>query len=105
VALETPGGAAYNMCTRCFNVLKFDHPDWVAMQTRQAGLEVTGEIRLRELVKKSLRMRPSRMVGGQIWGSETSAPCRRVPWNGQWPAAEAEGDSARFPPVRIEPGI
>jgi pilus assembly protein CpaF len=33
------------------------------MRTRQAGLEVTGEIRLRELVKKSLRMRPSRMMG------------------------------------------
>jgi pilus assembly protein CpaF len=34
-----------------------------AMQTRQAGLEGTGEIRLRELVKQSLRMRPSRMMG------------------------------------------
>ncbi len=45
-------------------MLKFDHPDWVAMQTRQAGLEGTGEIRLRELVKQSLRMRPSRMMGG-----------------------------------------
>ncbi|MEP6527783.1 MAG: ATPase, T2SS/T4P/T4SS family, partial [Nocardioidaceae bacterium] len=44
--------------------LKFDHPDWVAMQTRQAGPEGTGEIRLRELVKQSLRMRPSRMMGG-----------------------------------------
>jgi len=32
-------------------VLRFSHPDWVAMQTRQAGLEGTGEIRLRELVK------------------------------------------------------
>jgi hypothetical protein len=28
-----------------------------------AGLEGTGEIRLRELVKQSLRMRPSRMMG------------------------------------------
>ena len=26
-------------------VLRFSHPDWVAMQTRQAGLEGTGEIR------------------------------------------------------------
>jgi hypothetical protein len=46
------------------------------MQTRQARLEGTGEIRLRELVKQSLRMRPSRMMCGQIWGCETSAPCR-----------------------------
>ncbi len=34
------------------------------MQIRQAGLEGTGEVKLRHLVKKSLRMRPSRIVGG-----------------------------------------
>ena len=50
--------------------LRFDHPDWVAMQTRQAGLEGTGEIRLRELVKQSLRMRPSRMIVGEVRSEE-----------------------------------
>jgi len=45
-------------------VLRFSHPDWVAMQTRQSGLEGTGEIKLRNLVKESLRMRPSRVMGG-----------------------------------------
>jgi pilus assembly protein CpaF len=44
-------------------VLNFVHRDWLAMQTRQAGLEGTGEIRLGELVKQSLRMSPSRMMG------------------------------------------
>ena len=34
------------------------YPDWVPMQTRQAGLEGTGEIALRDLVKEALRMRP-----------------------------------------------
>jgi len=43
--------------------LRFEHPDWVAMQTRQVGLEGTGEIKLRHLVKETLRMRPSRIVG------------------------------------------
>ena len=43
--------------------LRFDHPDWAAMQTRQSGLEGTGEIKLRHLVKEALRMRPSRIVG------------------------------------------
>ncbi len=50
--------------------LKFAHPDWVAMQTRQAGLEGTGEIRLRELVKQALRMRPSRIVIGEVRAEE-----------------------------------
>ncbi|HET7385234.1 MAG TPA: ATPase, T2SS/T4P/T4SS family [Nocardioidaceae bacterium] len=50
--------------------LRFSHPDWVAMQTRQSGLEGTGEIRLRELVKESLRMRPSRVIVGEVRAEE-----------------------------------
>jgi pilus assembly protein CpaF len=50
--------------------LRFEHPDWVAMQTRQAGLEGTGEIRLRNLVKEALRMRPSRVVVGEVRAEE-----------------------------------
>ena len=50
--------------------LRFPHPDWVAMQTRQSGLEGTGEIRLRELVKESLRMRPSRIIVGEVRAEE-----------------------------------
>jgi hypothetical protein len=41
-------------------------PDVVAMQTRQSNLEGTGEIRLRRLVKEALRMRPSRIVVGEV---------------------------------------
>jgi len=40
------------------------------LQTRQAGLEGTGEIRLRHLVKESLRMRPSRLVVGEVRAEE-----------------------------------
>jgi pilus assembly protein CpaF len=38
-------------------VLRFGHPDWAAMQTRQAGLEGTGAIRL----LRSLRMSVERV--------------------------------------------
>jgi pilus assembly protein CpaF len=41
-------------------------PDVVAMQTRQANLEGSGEIPLRRLVKEALRMRPSRLVVGEV---------------------------------------
>ncbi|MGZ4745341.1 MAG: CpaF family protein [Oryzihumus sp.] len=50
--------------------LRFAHPDWVAMQTRQQGLEGTGEVRLRDLVKESLRMRPSRVIVGEVRAEE-----------------------------------
>ncbi len=64
-----PGGERIVSAEEVFE-LKFDHPDWVAMQTRQAGLEGTGEIKLRHLVKESLRMRPSRMVVGEVRAEE-----------------------------------
>ena len=50
--------------------LRFNHPDWVALQTRQVGLEGTGEVRLRDLVKESLRMRPSRIIVGEVRAEE-----------------------------------
>ncbi|SKB09524.1 CpaF family protein [Aeromicrobium choanae] len=50
--------------------LKTGHPDWVAMQTRQAGLEGTGEITLRMLVKEALRMRPNRIIVGEVRAEE-----------------------------------
>ena len=41
-------------------------PDVVAMQTRQPNLEGSGEIPLRRLVKEALRMRPSRLIVGEV---------------------------------------
>jgi pilus assembly protein CpaF len=46
-------------------------PDVVALQTRSASLEGTGEIGLRDLIKESLRMRPSRLVVGEIREAES----------------------------------
>ncbi len=46
-------------------------PDVVSLQTRSASLEGTGEITLRDLIKESLRMRPSRLVVGEIREAES----------------------------------
>ena len=46
-------------------------PDVVAMQTRQPNLEGTGEIRLRRLIKEALRMRPSRIIVGEVRQEES----------------------------------
>lgn len=45
--------------------------DWVAMQTRAPNLEGVGEINLRRLVKEALRMRPGRIVVGEVREAES----------------------------------
>nr|WP_314843770.1 ATPase, T2SS/T4P/T4SS family [uncultured Microbacterium sp.] len=45
-------------------------PDLVALQGRQASMEGTGAITLRRLVKEALRMRPDRLVVGEVRGAE-----------------------------------
>ena len=69
LAAAVPGGERVVSVEEVFE-LRFAHPDWVAMQTRQAGLEGTGEIALRDLVKESLRMRPSRIIVGEVRAGE-----------------------------------
>ncbi|MGH3503023.1 MAG: CpaF family protein [Nocardioidaceae bacterium] len=64
-----PGGERIVSAEEVYE-LRFAHPDWVPMQTRQTGLEGTGGVQLRHLVKESLRMRPSRIVVGEVRAEE-----------------------------------
>jgi pilus assembly protein CpaF len=65
LASAIPGRERVISCEEVFE-LKLGLPDWVAMQTRQPNLEGTGEIRLRRLVKEALRMRPDRLIVGEV---------------------------------------
>lgn len=51
--------------------LALDARDTVAMQCRQPSLEGTGEITLRRLIKEALRMRPDRLVVGEVREAES----------------------------------
>ena len=51
--------------------IRYQGSDWVAMQTRQPNLEDVGEISLRRLVKEALRMRPGRIVVGEVRQAES----------------------------------
>ena len=69
LAASIPGSQRLVSVEEVFE-LQCGHPDWVAMQTRQAGLEGTGAISLRVLVKEALRMRPSRIIVGEVRAAE-----------------------------------
>lgn len=64
-----PGRERVVTCEEVFE-LKAPLPDVVRMQTRQASLEGTGEITLRRLVTEALRMRPQRIIVGEVRQAE-----------------------------------
>lgn len=57
-------------CEEVFEV-RLEHSDSVSLQTRDAGVEGRGAITLRRLVREALRMRPTRLVVGEVRGEES----------------------------------
>jgi pilus assembly protein CpaF len=53
--------------------LALQSPNYISLQTRQANIEGKGEISLERLVREALRMRPDRLVVGEVRGAELIA--------------------------------
>ena len=69
LAAAIPSRERVVTCEEVFE-LRLALPDVVAMQTRQANLEGAGEVRLRRLVTEALRMRPERIIVGEVRAEE-----------------------------------
>jgi len=70
LASSVPARERIVTCEEVFE-LRIPHRDVAAMQCRQPSLEGTGEIPLRRLVKEALRMRPSRIIVGEVRQAES----------------------------------
>ncbi|MBW3068231.1 MULTISPECIES: ATPase, T2SS/T4P/T4SS family [unclassified Actinomyces] len=69
LAGSIPAGQRVITCEEVFE-LALRNRDCVAMQTRAPNLEGVGEISLRRLVKEALRMRPDRLLIGEVREAE-----------------------------------
>ena len=51
--------------------LKLDQRHWLRLEARPANVEGTGQVTIRDLLRNALRMRPDRIVVGEVRGAET----------------------------------
>ncbi|PZU48080.1 MAG: CpaF family protein [Arsenicicoccus sp.] len=70
LAAAIPASERVVTCEEVFE-LKVNLRDVASMQCRQPSLEGTGEIPLRRLVKEALRMRPGRIIVGEVRQEES----------------------------------
>ncbi len=69
LAASIPPGERVITCEEVFE-LQVRLPDVVGLQTRQVNLEGLGAIDLRRLIVEALRMRPDRLIVGEVRGKE-----------------------------------
>lgn len=70
LAHEIPAKERVLTCEEVFE-LNLNNHDCVALQTRNANIEGIGAVTLRDLVRECMRMRPERIVVGEVRGPES----------------------------------
>jgi pilus assembly protein CpaF len=78
------------------------HPHVVSLEARQANVEGMGEITMQSLVRQALRMRPDRLVVGEVRGAEVADMLTALNTGHDGGCATIHANSARDVPARIE---
>jgi pilus assembly protein CpaF len=78
------------------------HPHVVRLVARPANIEGAGGITLRDLVREALRMRPDRLVVGEVRGAEVCDLLAALNTGHDGGAGTVHANSAREVPARLE---
>lgn len=82
--------------------LRPDHPHVVRLEARPPNVEGSGEITLRELVRQALRMRPDRLVIGEVRGAEVVDLLAALNTGHDGGCGTVHANSAADVPARLE---
>jgi pilus assembly protein CpaF len=82
--------------------LRPDHPHVVGLESRPANVEGAGEIPMRVLVRQALRMRPDRLVVGEVRGAEVTDLLAAMNTGHEGGCGTVHANSAADVPARIE---
>lgn len=82
--------------------LRPDHPHVVGLEARPPNLEGAGEVTLRTLVRQALRMRPDRLVVGEVRGAEVVELLAALNTGHEGGCGTIHANSARDVPARVE---
>jgi pilus assembly protein CpaF len=78
------------------------HPHVVRLQSRPANVEGAGEVTLRDLVRQALRMRPDRLVVGEVRGAEVVELLAALNTGHEGGCGTVHANSAADVPARLE---
>jgi pilus assembly protein CpaF len=82
--------------------LRPDHGHVVALESRPPNIEGAGEVTLRTLVRQALRMRPDRLVVGEVRGAEVVDMLAAMNTGHEGGCATIHANSAADVPSRVE---
>ncbi|AYG82050.1 Putative conjugal transfer protein [Streptomyces hundungensis] len=82
--------------------LRPDHPHVVRLESRPANQEGAGLVTLRDLVRQALRMRPDRLVVGEVRGAEVTDLLGALNTGHEGGSGTVHANSAADVPARLE---
>ena len=82
--------------------LRPEHPHVVGLEARPPNIEGAGQVTLRTLVRQALRMRPDRLVVGEVRGGEVVELLAALNTGHEGGCGTIHANSARDVPARVE---